>query len=102
MPQTIPFGPATVPADALQRHRRPVCTYALAIGAADTDLATVFNAGLCSRIYCNAAGTVAVQRQGDAELTPYTVVAGTVLEGVFVKVGGTGSGSSAITVNLEL
>ncbi len=102
MPQAIPFGPSTVPADAAQHNRKPTCTYALVLPSGDTQVSTIFRTGFCTRIYCNTAGTLYVQRQQDGVMTPYTVVAGTVLEGIFVAIGGTTTGSSAATVNLEL
>jgi hypothetical protein len=101
MSQTIPFGPDGG-MDAAQRNRFPTCTYALTLAAGNTAVSTIFTAGFCRRIYCNTAGTLYVQRQGDAVLTPYTVVAGTVLLGIFVTIGGTTAGSTAATVNLEM
>ena len=102
MPQAIPFGPSEMPADAAQRCLYPTCTYALAIEAGDTDVSTIFSAGFCRRIYAISAGTLFVQRKGDEAMNAYTLAVGGVLEGIFVAVGGTTTGSSAITVNLEL
>ncbi len=102
MPQAIPFGPSEMPADAAQHNRFPTCSYALALPAGDTLVSTIFRAGFCRRIYVNTAGTLYVQRGGDSVMTPYTVVAGTHLDGIFTAIGGTTTGSSAATVNLEL
>jgi hypothetical protein len=91
-----------MPADSAQRNLLPVATSALAIGATDTIMGNVFAAGFCRQVVSQGTGTVAIKRVGDSVFTAYAMTAGEVLEGIFVAVGGTGSGSSAITVNLEL
>jgi hypothetical protein len=95
------IGP-TLPADAAQTNRFTTATFALAIGAPDVAMSTIFAAAFCRRIVAQANGTIYVQRQGDSGFAPYAVTTGVPLEGIFVAVGGTGSGSSAITVNLEV
>lgn len=94
-----PFGP-NAPADHTGMLTR--ATWALAIGASDTAMNSVFIAGIARRIYCNASGTLYVQRAGDSVMTPYTVFAGQYLDGEFTNIGGTGTGSTAMTVNLEV
>jgi hypothetical protein len=98
---TSPFG-AAWPADSAQRNLFTVATWALAIGSADTLMSAVFNAGFARRMVAQASGTLYVKRQGDTAFTPYVVSAGTVLEGIFIALGGTTTGSSGITVNLEV
>jgi len=80
----------------------PTVTNQQTIGGTDIDISTIFSCGICNRIYCNAAGTVAVKRTGDTAFVTYTVVAGTVLIGKFTAIGSTSHGSTAIVVNLEL
>ncbi len=95
------IGPA-MPADAAQRNLCPGTSYVLAIGSADSLMSAIFAAGFCRNVVALASGTVYVKRQGDSVFTPYAVSAGTAIAGIIVAVGGTVTGSSAITVNCEL
>ena len=91
-----------MPADAAQRNLLTVATFALTIGSADSLMSAIFAAGFCRRIVPQASGTVYVKRQADSGFTPYAASAGVAIDGIIIAVGGTGTGSSAITVNLEI
>jgi hypothetical protein len=94
------IGPSTMPQGALDLV--PKVVSAQAIGSPDIDLTTVFAAGRCRRVIPQAAGTVYLKHSGDAGFTPYAVLASIPIDGDFIAIGGTGTGSSAITVNCEL
>jgi hypothetical protein len=95
-----PFGPNS-PADHLGLLSR--VSWPLPLGSADVDLSQVFTAGIARRIYINTSGTLYISRVGDGGVyTPYQVVAGTFLDGEFALIGGTVTGSSAMTVVVEL
>jgi hypothetical protein len=96
--QAIPFGPASVPDGYLLTASH----YAFAIPAGDTALNTIFNAGFARRVYCGAAGTVYLQGRNESVMVPYPVVAGEYLDGYWTAIGGTSTGSTSMTVNLEL
>ncbi|HEY2598585.1 MAG TPA: hypothetical protein VGJ79_08910 [Candidatus Dormibacteraeota bacterium] len=98
MSQAIPFGPSAIsPNDLLT-----TCTYAFAIPGTDTLMSTVFNSGYARRIYCNTSGTLFLSRANDGvNLYSYTVTAGGYIDGNITRIGGTGTGSTSMTVNLE-
>ena len=77
-------------------------TQALTVGAADTQLGTVFNCGFCRRVYCNGPGTLFVQRALDAAPVAYTVVAGTQIDGRIVLIGGQTNHPTASALSLVL
>lgn len=99
MSQTIPYGP-DAPPDPTGLLTK--CHYAFAIPAGDTLVSTIFASTICRRIYCNLGGTLYVKGSGDAVFVSYTVFAGQYLDGDWVAIGGTGTGSTSMTVNLEL
>lgn len=94
MSQTIPFGPPAhiKDADAILT----TCTYPLTISVGDTLASAIFSRGLIRRIYCNSAGTLYLRRVGDdpSVMTAYTVAAGQYLDGQFVAIGGSTTGST--------
>lgn len=94
------IGPSTAPYGALDFV--PTVVSAQAIGSTDIDLTTVFAAGLCRRVIPQAAGTVYLKHKGETSFTPYVVLASIPVDGAFIAIGGTVTGSSAITVNCEL
>lgn len=98
MSQAIPFGPLAVPDGYLLTASH----YAYAIPSADALISTVFKAGFARRVYCGAAGTVYLQGRYETVMVPYVVVAGTYLDGYWTAIGGTTTGSTSMTVNLEL
>lgn len=99
MSQTIPYGPSA-PNDVTGLLTK--CHYAFAIPSGDTQVSTIFSAGLCRRIFCGSAGTVYAQGAGDAVMVSYAVPAGFYLDGEWVAIGGQTTGSTNMTVNLEL
>jgi hypothetical protein len=103
MSQAIPFGPAAVADGYLltQAH------YTLAVPAGDTAVSSIFKLGYARRVYCGAAGTVALQGASDAVMVSYVVQAGQYLDGRWIAVGGTASpggvsSSAAMSIVLEL
>ena len=103
MARTLPVGPTQLPS-------LPAfvgISYNFTIGSGNTTAASVFKAGVFRRIVCNAAGTLFAALEGDVNddgttaYVSYTVVAGQILEGLFVAIGGTTTGSTAISVTVQ-
>ena len=103
MSRTLPTGPS-------QLASEPAFTalsYNFTIGAGNTLASSVFNCGVFRKIVCNAAGTLFAALEGDTNddgttaYVSYTVVAGEILEGLFVAIGGTGVGSSAMSITVQ-
>lgn len=94
------IGPPAGPPDEL--GLLTVCSYALLIGANDTLVNTIFSAGYARRVVPQGNGTIYIKRALDPSFVPYAATAGQPIDGNIVAIGGTGTGSSAITVNLEV
>lgn len=100
MAQATPFGP-NAPNDIT--GAMTVATFNLTVPAGDTLLSTIFNSGICRRIYCNGAGTLFLSRTGDSlNYYSYTVTASQYLDGEFAAIGGTTRGSTALSLILEM
>jgi hypothetical protein len=95
------IGPNTLPEGS--KDFLTVSTVSATIGSADILASAVFNTGVIRRVYCNAGGTLFVQRVGDTAYPAagYTVSAGQYIDGQITKVGGTTTGSSAISIVME-
>lgn len=74
------------------------------VATADIPLSGVFNCGFCRRVVAQAAGTVFIQRSGDAAPISYILTANAAVEGNIVLIGGSTNhaGASAIALNLEV
>lgn len=74
------------------------------VGAADIAMSGVFNCGFARRVVAQAAGTVFVQRSGDAAAVSYVLAVGAAVEGNIILIGGSTNyaGASAIAINLEV
>lgn len=99
-------GPVNAPSDQYTAgYIMTRQTQAAAVGAADILLSAVFNCNFCRRIYCNGAGTLFVQRDGDQAPVAYTVVAGTIIDGRITLIGGTtnhGTATNGLSLVLEV
>lgn len=74
----------------------------LTIGASDIVMSAVFACGECHRVRAGAAGNIAIKRLNDSGFTVYACNQGDYIDGRIIAVGGTGNGSSAIAVVLEV
>jgi hypothetical protein len=69
----------------------------------DKQASAVFKSGQIRRIRCNQAGALYVQRVDDAAMVgPYTVVAGEYIDGQFIAVGGTSTGTTVTDLIFEV
>ena len=95
-----PLGSSRLPPD--ESNLLTTTTWQLALPSGDTQMTSVFACGYCRRIVPQGSGTLYVQRFNDAVMTSYLMTSGQPLDGLFKAVGGTTTGSSSITVNLEV
>jgi hypothetical protein len=102
---TLPFGPNTQSRDGVLNNPTNI-SYPTSTGAADIVVSSIFSSGIAQSVYFNSAGMVYIQFRGDAAgyASPYTVVAGTKINGNIVLIGGTtnyGSATSGLSMILE-
>lgn len=69
----------------------PTAAFAVDVSSTDADLSAQFVAGYARWLYVGTGGTLKAQMTGDAAGVTYTVIAGQVLRGHFVKVFHTGT-----------
>ena len=94
------LGPESAQADVTSRYTS--ATVAQTIGAPDILASAVFRCGVIRKIFTGPGGNIAVKRSGDTAFVVYATAAKTYLEGQFIAVGGTGSGSDPIAVIFEV
>src|SRR6185312_11503892 len=71
--------------------------------SADVLASAVFKSGLIRRIRCNTAGALYVKRENDSGMVgPYTVSAGEYIDGRFIAVGGSTTGTTVTTMIFEV
>ena len=106
IPAHKPIPQAVVEA---QHDLLPVTTLTVgSVGSSDLDLtltATWSNSvappPFARRVYAGGSGVLYVQRIGDSAMQAYTVPAGGYLDGVFVGLGGSSTGTTATLIVLE-
>jgi len=86
---TLPSDPSGIVTDTTA----PVQT----AGGSDVSMADLFanDQGCARRIYCPAAGNIAIKRKRDTAFVVYPVPAGFYIDGRIVAVGGTSSGTDS-------